>query len=348
MPETLVIRADASPLMGTGHVMRCLALAQVWQGVGRDAVFLSAGSTPALSTRLEAEGMQMVLLPDVAPGSVEDAEETAVLAHSYGADWVVIDGYHFGADYQKYLKDSGFRLLFWDDNGRAERYSADFILNQNLHARSELYECREPYTQLLLGTSYAVLRREYLPWQDWTRAIPETAQNILVTMGGSDPDNVTLKVIEALQQMGGNLQAIIVVGGSNPHYESLLAAVGSGSGSIQLRRDIKDMPPLLAWADMAISAAGSTCWELAYMGLPSIVLVLAENQEMIAYQLHRRNVALSQGKGTELDSLSIANAAISLASEGILRREMSSNGRKLVDGLGASRVIAAICSAEGL
>ena len=343
MLQKLVIRADASPQMGTGHVMRCLALAQAWQDEGGEVLFVSAESSPAVERRLEAEGIQLTLLPEVLPGSLEDAQRTVIPAQKYGACWIVIDGYHFGAAYQKYLKEAGFSLLFWDDNGRAEHFYADFIINQNIHAKASLYQSREPYTQLLLGTSYAVLRREFWPWRDWKRAIPEKAKNILVTMGGSDPDNVTLKVVQALQQIeDSDLQVVVIVGGSNPHYPSLKAAVEACGESIKLRRNVTDISDLMAWADLAISAAGSTCWELAFMGVPSLLLVLAENQERAADYLYKENIAVSLGSMKWVDSPTIVSNVISLVTNPRLREEMSSRGASLVDGFGVKRVITSL------
>lgn len=339
----LLLRADAGPQTGTGHVMRCLALAQAWQEEGMEALFVSAESMPALGKRLEIEGMQELLLPGFLPGSLEDAQETAVLAQEHSVRWIVIDGYHFGATYQKYLKDAGFSLLVWDDNGRTMHYYADFIINQNIYAEESLYEDRESYTQLLLGTSYAVLRREFWSWRGWEREISDKAKKVLVTMGGSDPDNVTLKVIRALQQIeNDDLQVAVIVGGSNAHYPSLKAAIDDDKEWIQLQRNVTDMPSLMAWADMAISAAGSTCWELAFMGVPSLLLILAENQERAANYLNKYDIAVRLGFGSEIDLSTIITNTQSLVSDAHLRKEMSSRGAVLVDGFGVQRVISAL------
>ena len=270
--KPLVIRADADSRLGTGHVMRCLALAQAWQDAGGRALFLMAPAPPALKTRLLSEGMEVLAL-EHGSGSPEDARETAQLARSRGADWVVVDGYHFGADYQRLIKDSGLRLLCIDDYGHAAHYSADLVLNQNINATEELYPSREANTRLLLGTRYVLLRREFWPWRGWRREIPAVARKVLVTLGGGDPDNVTLKVIQALAQVEiEGLEAVVVVGAANPHLQELQAVVKDLPFPIRLESNVTNMPELMAWADVAITAGGSTCWESAFMGLPALRL----------------------------------------------------------------------------
>jgi len=190
----LLVRVDSGINMGSGHVMRCLALAQAWQDGGGDAVFVLATESPNAEARLTAEGFEVVYI-NAKPGSAEDARLTTKLAHKYGASWVVVDGYHFGGDYQKIIKEAGLNLLFIDDYGHAGYYPADIVLNQNIHADEDLYRNRASYTKLLLRTRYVLLRREFLRWQGYKREIPEIARKMLVTMGGSDPQNVTLKVL---------------------------------------------------------------------------------------------------------------------------------------------------------
>ena len=146
----LLIRADASTQIGTGHVMRCLALARSWQDTLGQPIFAMTTSVPALEERLKSEGMEVIHLA-AEPGSLADAKETAALAHQFNASWVVLDGYHFGSEYQKTIKISGLSLLFIDDYGHAEHYYADFVLNQNISADEQWYQHREPCTKLLLG-----------------------------------------------------------------------------------------------------------------------------------------------------------------------------------------------------
>ncbi|MEQ8384497.1 MAG: UDP-2,4-diacetamido-2,4,6-trideoxy-beta-L-altropyranose hydrolase [Coleofasciculus sp. A1-SPW-01] len=335
----LLVRVDASIKIGTGHLMRCMALAQAWQNIGGRAIFAIATQATPIEDRLVSEGMNVVHL-SVEPGSAEDAIKTANLARQLGATWVVVDGYHFGAEYQRIIKNCGLRLLFIDDYGHAQLYWADLVLNQNIYAHEGLYPNRAPDTQLLLGTRYALLRGEFCQWQEWTRKILPVARKVLVTLGGSDPDNVTLKVIQGLQRVDvPDLEAVVVVGGSNPHYEKLQAAVDASPFPISLERNVTNMPELIAWADVAISAGGSTTWELAFMGLPSLVLVLADNQRAIAEKLGDMGVAVNLGWHEYVSVAEIAQAMKQLLVSSGIRAEMARHGRELIDGEGTARVL---------
>src|SRR5579864_771328 len=122
--NTLLIRADASIAIATGHVMRCLALAQSWQDAGGNVVFAMAESTPAVDTRLRSEGMEIARIKD-SSNSVQEAREVAALARDRDAAWVVVDGYRFDSEYQRTLKNAGLKLLFVDDLGQCQHYFAD-------------------------------------------------------------------------------------------------------------------------------------------------------------------------------------------------------------------------------
>ncbi|MGA7930415.1 MAG: hypothetical protein WCA20_31015, partial [Candidatus Sulfotelmatobacter sp.] len=116
---TLLIRADASVGVGTGHVMRCFALAQAWQDSGGHCIFAMAESTPAVERRLREKGMKVEQLT-AGVGTAEDAKQTGHLADKENAVWIVVDGYQFRSAYQSAIKAAGFKLLFVDDNGHAE------------------------------------------------------------------------------------------------------------------------------------------------------------------------------------------------------------------------------------
>lgn len=335
---SLLIRADAGTEIGSGHLMRCLALAQAWQETGGAVCFALAWPAPALETRLQAEEMDVTHLTGIAAGSLADAVATIALARQRNAEWVVVDGYHFDAAYQRQIKQAGLSLLFIDDYAHASHYYADIVLNQNIYARAAMYASREPYTRLLLGTEYVLLRREFWAWRGWQRPIPDKARKILVTLGGGDPDNVTLMVIQALQQLpDDDWEAIVLVGGQNPHYQTLATAVAPNP-RIQLRQNATNMPELMAWADIAVSAGGSTCWELAFMRLPSILIVLAENQKPVAEGFSEKGMSINLGWYKSMEMIAIRDTIVSLF------KSNKPNGKShfLVDGFGVNRVIKAM------
>ena len=334
----LLLRADASHQIGTGHVMRCLALAQAWQDIGGHATLSTAENAPGIRDLLEAEGVDVVRL-STQPGADDDAVQTAETALRLGADWVVADGYRFGSRYQEILKRMGCRLLFIDDYGHAGHYSADVVLNQNLHASEHLYADREPYTRLLIGRPFLLLRREFLEWKGWERQISGAARRVMVTLGGSDPHNTTSRVIDALEQIDvEGLEVVVVVGASNRHRDGLLAERRGSRLRIEFRDNVARMSELMAWADVAVSAGGSTCWEMAFMGLPAVAIVLAENQRSIVCSLAESGAVVNAGWHSALSRDSLAALLTGLVREREARHRMSQRGRGLVDGLGAKRV----------
>ncbi|MFZ0300590.1 MAG: UDP-2,4-diacetamido-2,4,6-trideoxy-beta-L-altropyranose hydrolase [Candidatus Sulfotelmatobacter sp.] len=335
----LLLRTEARVAIGTGHVMRCLALAQAWEDAGGRAIFAMAQATPAIEERLRSEAFEVARV-GAQVGTVADAEETAELAHRRSASWVVVDGYEFGAEYQVSLKNRGMKVLFIDDNGHAGHYSADLVLNQNAYAREELYPNRELTTKLMLGPRFALLRRDFTAWRGWKREIPLVARKVLVTMGGSDPDNVTQRVVETILSER-DFDMTIVIGGSNPHLAKLREFAGDCS-PVRLVENAANMPELIANADLAVAGAGTTSWEMCFLGLPALLIVLADNQQRIADELGKRGIALNLGGASDIAPSMIGAQLRSIADSPAIRQEMSERGRALVDGVGAERVVCAL------
>lgn len=322
--------------------MRCIALGQAWQDKGGRVVFISHCESKKLQERIIAEGFDFVYLenPHPHPSDLDKTIKTlsAMRYPPSTNDWLVVDGYHFDSMYQKKIREAGYKLLWIDDYGHAEHYYADIVLNQNISAEESFYNRREPTTRLLLGTRYVLLRREFRQWQGWQREIPDTAKKILVTLGGGDPENVTLKVVQALKQIDiSGLEAKIVVGPANPNLHVLRQEV-SDNENLQIITNATNMPELMAWADGAVSAGGSTCWEMALLGLPNMIIFFADNQRPIAEKLHTDNVALSMGWGNKLTIEDITQSLEKLIRNAPLRKIFSINSKNLVDGTGVQRV----------
>lgn len=325
--------------------MRCLALTQAWQDMGGNVAFSMSDPSKSIESRLRAENVCVEPVLGEAGGE-EDALETVRLGRNKEAVWIVVDGYQFDSVYQRSIKDSGLKLLWIDDYGHAAPYCADIVLNQNVYAKEELYKNREFVTRLLLGADYTLLRREFRQWCRAKRVICEKAKRILVTLGGGDPDNVTLTVIEAIGLCDAKTLLVrVVVGATNPHLASLRDACEQSCQQIEVFDNVSDMVSLMAWADVAISAGGSTCWEMAFMGLPNAVVVLAENQRPIAEYLDKRGVSLDLGWHEFVTKEHLAKMLTRLINNKVQRVNMSKCGMDLVDGQGAARIVESLVSA---
>jgi UDP-2,4-diacetamido-2,4,6-trideoxy-beta-L-altropyranose hydrolase len=341
--NTLLIRADANIHIGTGHVMRCLALAQAWQDNGGNVTFLMSPGSPSIEQRICSEGMT-VLTSIKRPGSEEDAKYTVEVAKKIESAWVIIDGYQFGANYQKIVKGHNCRILFIDDYGHADYYYADIVLNQNIYADMSFYKKYTPYTTFLLGSDFVLLRREFLQLIGYKREIPEVARKVLVTFGGGDPDNITLKVIDALKKIEINrFEVIAVVGGVSQIYEILQQSVKDSPG-FSIRNNVTNMSELMTWADVAISAGGSTCWELAFTGLPNFIITLSADQELIASELSKRGISIALGRHDEINNVAISKNISELIYSHDKRYTMFQNGKRIVDGRGTQRIISVLRS----
>ncbi len=335
--EPLLIRTDASATIGSGHVMRCLALAQAWQDQGGDVTLLARELPAPLAERLRAEQVRIApLLTQTDPRA--DVDATVRAAQEVGARWIVADGYQFGLAFQQEVKSAGGRLLLLDDYGHAERYVADLVLNQNIDARAELYAERSDTTRLLLGTQFALLRREFTGLQVTETPPAAVATKLLITLGGADPSGVTRLVLQGLVGVETTLDVVAVVGASNRFGEEIRALAEAAPHRVLIRHDARDIAALMQWADVAISAGGTTCWELAYLGVPKIIVILADNQRGIAGGLDEAGVSISLGWYADLTGEALASAVDRLVSNVNLRQEMSRRGRALVDGQGSSRV----------
>lgn len=317
--------------------MRCLALAQAWRQTGGNVIFAVAESTPAIAQRLREERIEITRL-ECRSGSVEDANQLIALADECGASWVAADGYQFNSAYQRRIKDSACRLLWIDDTGHCAPYYADFILNQNIYAHRGMYRSCGVGTKLLLGPRHALLRQEFLPWRSWHRDFAPVANHVLLTMGGSDPQNATARVLHALDQSDLDIEITVVVGGSNPHAETVRQVVRQSRGKFRLHIDVKNMPQQMIGADLAISAAGSSCYELALLQVPMVLITLAENQSPTAQSFSKEGAAIDAGWFHNFDRGRLVETVRHSILECELRRSLAQTARQLVDGNGAHRV----------
>jgi UDP-2,4-diacetamido-2,4,6-trideoxy-beta-L-altropyranose hydrolase len=279
MKRLLLLRADASHEIGVGHVMRCLALAQAWQDAGGEVALLSATLPASLRERLQCERLRLIAL-DSAAATLADADETRRLALAAGATWVVVDGYGFGPDYYEYLRAGGLQVLALDDMAHQERYPVDVLLNQNLSASLNTYAGKiGDATELLLGPHHSLLRREFRAASEKARGPLHTPRRVLVSFGGGDAENFTARILASLVASGRvDLEVVVLAGAANPHVASLHARAATAPFACEVRVSVENVAEVMAWADAAITAGGSTVWELASMALPALIGGCEDNQ----------------------------------------------------------------------
>lgn len=318
--------------------MRCFALAQGWQAKGGQVVIATSCNDDNLKRLLEAANMPIAAIEHSHPNPMDWARTCEIL-NSHSGAWVVLDGYHFDSGYQGRIKSCGHRLMAIDDTAHLDKYFADIVLNQNINADRLNYTV-EPHARLLLGLRYVLLRPEFIEHSDAVPKISKVARNLLVTLGGGDFDNQTLKVIKAIEEIKiDDLEAVIVVGPANPHLKKLQAVIKDSRVPIHLKVNTTRMAELMTWADMAVTGGGSTCWELACMGLPALVIILAKNQQAVAKGLEERGAVINLGWHHNLSPVRIAQALENSLLNAAKRKKMSEISRELVDGKGTERVL---------
>lgn len=320
----VVVRADASPTIGIGHLMRCLALAQALRDAGDAVTLVTTPDAGALLGPWHGEGATAVVISSQI-GSAEDAETTRAMVRDVDAAWLVLDGYAFHADYRAKVRDAS-RLMVIDDHAVGP-IDADAVTNGNLYATESMYD--RSAGSLLVGPRFALLRREFrAPTSaDVVRA------GILLSLGGADPDDRTVPLLRALAARG--LHGRVVIG---PRH---LGADIVRATAIELGWDAMEAPdemaPLLRSCEVAVVGSGTTTLEVMAVGTPMVAVPIAENQAPVAAALERLGLAAVANAS---DPEGAAAAAAALMVDPARRTEMGQRGPTLVDGRGALRVAA--------
>jgi UDP-2,4-diacetamido-2,4,6-trideoxy-beta-L-altropyranose hydrolase len=321
--------------MGTGHVMRMIALGQAWKTLGGEVRFV--GQTAPLTKRLEDEGF--VCVPSAgAQGSEDDL--AALMECTSQGQWVVLDGYLFDASYQQALRSRGRLVLVVDDVCNRQTYNADILLNQNPDAADYDYGINADCTRLS-GTRYALIRKEFLAHAKAKPPPGEPVRHLLVTMGGSDPSGITAAAMEAIERTNDpSLKTRIIVGAANPVLPALREKARRTALPMELVVDTPDMGRHMAWADICMAAAGSTSWELCLFGIPTILFVVADNQAGIGRSLERQGAAVVMHP--PVSTTGIATALKALIADRERRESMHATCTGIIDGKGAARVAGAM------
>lgn len=350
----VAFRADASLVIGTGHVMRCLSLAGALRLRGVQSIFLCRDHIGNLHQVIQDQGYPLLRLggvrtlpqPDTSYtqwlgiDSHCDANDTRDHLDGHSVDCLIVDHYGLDVTWEQSLQSTCGRIIAIDDLANRE-HAVETLLDQNLgKATSDYSALVPPSCKLLLGPSYALLRPEFaaLRVKSLARRGHGHLRKILITMGGVDLQNATGEVLDALHAWGPsvNLSVTVVMGHCAPWRDRVIEQTRHLPFNTEVLVNVQGMSNLMCNADLVIGAAGSTAWELCCLGLPTIQLVLAENQRPIAKALNQVGAALVIER-TDL-AANLISKMEQLMQDPEQLVSMSNAASMLVDGLGSDRV----------
>lgn len=359
----VLVRVDASVRIGIGHVMRCLTLAEALRERGAECRFICREHEGHLLEQIRQRGFDAYGLPlaakFAAPAGSDakqdpdqsawlgsdyatDAEQTKVGAGGTAVDWLIVDHYSLDARWERAIRPICHRLMVIDDIANRP-HLCDLLIDQNYEDEERYKKFVTTSCRLLLGPRYALLRPEYAEHRATKTFDGETVKRVLVFFGGSDPLDLTGTTLKALSVSALNeLEVDVVVGANYLHHDSIkqIALLRGNTAVHQPRSHLAD---LMAGADIAIGAGGVTNWERMCLGLPSLVVVVAENQAPISEILNRSGVIRLLGKAEDITESSISDALLDeIQSRRFIGR--IATAMALCDGLGVSRVANEICS----
>jgi UDP-2,4-diacetamido-2,4,6-trideoxy-beta-L-altropyranose hydrolase len=357
----VAFRTDASLHIGTGHVMRCLTLANALRERGAQSTFICRPHAGHLLDFIQRSGhTAKVLAPAddafTAPADLchakwlgtdwaSDAEQTQRALGDQVVDWLVVDHYALDRRWEQTLRPYTLRILAIDD--LADRtHDCDLLLDQNLGRQAKDYGgLLSRHTQTLIGPAYALLRPEFAQWREHSlqrRAQPQL-KNLLITMGGVDQANATGQVLKALTacHLPTDLRITVVMGPHAPCLADVKLQAARMAWPTEVLVGVNAMAKLMAESDLCIGAAGGTSWERCCLGLPTLLLVLADNQLPGAQALEKAGAALVVGNAQNVSQVfekhMQSGANVQLKSWAFAAAAVS-------DGLGVQRIVAAMLS----
>lgn len=299
----VVFRCDASIQIGTGHVMRCLTLADELARQGAKCYFICREHKGNLIDFITQKGYETYTLEAISLGRSKknkaestlfhsewlgatqetDAKQTLDIVSSIQPEWLVIDHYALDSYWQGKLRPHCDNILVIDDLAD-RKHDCDILLDQTFGRNRLDYQNLVPnHCEILCGTTYALLRPEFSEWRQYslTRRKDNKLQHILINLGGVDKDNITSNILESLKHtlLPQSCKITVVMGPTSPWIDTVKNKAKQLPWSIEVKTGVSNMAELMANSDLAIGAAGSTIWERFCLGLPTILLVIAQNQE---------------------------------------------------------------------
>ncbi|WP_192560090.1 UDP-2,4-diacetamido-2,4,6-trideoxy-beta-L-altropyranose hydrolase [Pseudomonas allokribbensis] len=349
----VLIRADASPTIGSGHIARCLTLARVLRAQGSHVAFACRRLPGHRLDALQGEGFETFALPDrytdedpeqaiesMLPWQADIDALATQLEGQAEFDWVIADHYGLDHHWQTAARRFAPRIAAVDDLA-TRRYSVDLLLNQNLSGLSENYQPLLPAgCRTLLGPRFAMLREEF---SGPVIEIKPVARRVLVNFGGFDAARQTHHAMLALADFSG-LEVDFVAGADNPAWAEMQALAASRP-NWRLHSFVSDFHRRMTEADLFIGAGGGTSWERAAMGLPTICIAVSNNQQANGEVMAAAGAHVFMGAREQVSVEQLRDAVGFVVGNFYLRQSLAERSRQLVDGRGALRVAAALAGA---
>lgn len=352
----VAVRVDASAQIGAGHVVRCLALAQVLHASGAEVHFVCRELTAGTQAQIEHRDFKLTLIegPENPPRwerlhhdmsstlQSEDAAETVMVLSSAAWDWLVVDHYALDARWESILRVAARHILVIDDMAD-RRHDCDMLLDQNLAPKmlDRYTGLVRQGTRQLLGPTYALLRPEFRELRLHTQPRKRPLRRVLLLFGGTDPRDLTGRALAAIGQLRERrFEVDVVIGAEHPRRQELDAWCQASNYRCHVQTE--KIAQLMQAADLAIGASGSSSWERCCLGLPAICIPFVDNQRPIAEALHEFGACLSLGEETSVGTNDIAEAVSEMISNRRRHERMSELAYSLVDGEGARRVCEAM------
>jgi UDP-2,4-diacetamido-2,4,6-trideoxy-beta-L-altropyranose hydrolase len=333
-----VFVCSASLTVGGGHIMRCMTLANQLSSSGWRCAFTVNPEATHVVSELERSGFYVEVLPEGAW-----AEDLAK-PFPEGAELLVVDHYGLGADFESSCRDWAKKILVIDDLAN-RTHNCDLLLDTTPGRTEESYQALVPKCcRFLLGPDYALLRDEFaLSRTDALirREQKTTIDRILVSFGLTDPAGTTADALRGVLEFGATVAVDVVLNQKAPGYQRV-AYIARENENVDLLGFVDDMAGIMVRADLAVGAAGTTSWERCCLGLPTILIVLAANQEMNAKELENAGAAVNLGRNDIVGSSDVAHALAQIDGDRSLYQSMSRAAAGLCDGRGAERVVAEI------
>lgn len=332
----IAFRTDATKNIGMGHLMRCFALSEELVKRKNNCYFLSNIDSEKLCEKIGKSNMGFEKI-STSPGSNQDLNCLIKFSKDNDIDWVVTDHYKVNSKYIKEIKDNGFKVLSIDDTAQIY-YPSNVVVNQNVGSEKLEFDA-DNNTRFLLGPKYVMLREELLRKNE--KNVRKDVKKILVTLGGMNYRNLALQVLETLTEIiEDNIEMIVVFGPLNKIDEEFQSKINEEfKYNFRFVFSPENMSDLYLESDIAISAGGSSCYELAYFGIPNIIITIAENQLNIAKELDKKNVSVYLGRKENFSSKKLSESILELINDNSLRKKMRTNGMSLVGGGGKKRIV---------